>query len=324
MNKYLAEGKRVIGVEIEALQRLKDTLDESFIMAVSVISESTGRVVVTGVGKSGHIARKIAATMSSLGTTAFFLHPDDALHGDLGMVYKDDVMIVISNSGESEELIRLLPNVRIIGAKIIAITSNEESNLAKQCDILCKVPKVEEACVLKLAPTSSTTVSLVLGDALAVALSVKYGFDKSNYAVYHPAGALGKKLVTRVADIMHTGEEAPIVLSGENLKTAIIEISKKGHGAVIVVDKNSTMLGIITDGDLRRSMDTDVNIYECTVDEIMTRNPISILRDALAIDVLILLQNSKKKISILPVVDGNTEAIGIITVADILKAGIVC
>ena len=322
MNSYVNDAKKLIDDEIDALEQLKLIIGDGFIQTIEKISSISGRVVVTGVGKSGHIARKIAATMSSLGTPAFFIHPNDAMHGDLGMITKNDVVLAISNSGESDELLRIIPNIRLIGADIIAITNNPESNLAKHSDILCPIPKVEEAGSIHLAPTSSTTVTLVLGDALSVILSSKLQFKKENFAAYHPAGSLGKKLTTKVIDVMHAGEDNARVLSGTSIKGAIFEISSKRLGATIVVDEENHLLGLVTDGDIRRAMDNDINIYTTPVDAIMTINPTTIQMDVLAINALMLMQKGDRIISCLPVINENHGAVGMITASDILRLGI--
>ncbi|GIP55873.1 KpsF/GutQ family sugar-phosphate isomerase [Paenibacillus vini] len=322
-HSYISRAKNIIDIEIRALQKLRDEIDDGFSQVINTISNCHGKTVVTGVGKSGHIARKVAATMASLGTSSFFLHPGDALHGDLGMITNNDVVIIISNSGESEEVLRLLPNMKLIGAKIIAITNNRFSSLAKHSDIICKIPVVDEACILKMAPTSSTTVTLVLGDALAVILSEINNFGKNQYAIFHPAGALGRRLTTRVSDIMHSGSENSSIEIGSTLKDAIVEISKKGLGAVTIIDMDGKLKGILTDGDIRRCMDNDINIYSCPVEEVMTKTPITVLGGSLAIDALIIMQKGGKKASVLPVVDENNGSLGLITASDILKLGIV-
>ena len=225
MNDYIIEARRVISEEMEALSILRDEIGDGFVQTINTIKDANGKVVITGVGKSGHIARKMAATFSSLGTPSFFLHPDDAMHGDLGMITKDDVVIAISNSGESDELLRIVPNIKMIGATLIAITNNPNSHLAINSNVLCPIPKVTEACNIRLAPTSSTTVTLALGDAIGVVLSKLQCFEAKDFAKYHPAGALGKKLTTTVEDVMHQGEENPTILYGTTVKNALFEIT---------------------------------------------------------------------------------------------------
>ncbi|MDD2285813.1 MAG: KpsF/GutQ family sugar-phosphate isomerase [Paludibacter sp.] len=322
MDKYISNAIKVIDCEISALEQLKSIVGSGFIQTIEAISSSKGRVVITGVGKSGHIARKIAATMASLGTPSFFLHPDDAMHGDLGMITRDDIVLAISNSGESEELLRIIPNIKLIGALLISITNNEKSKLAIYSEIICPIPKVEEAGSIKMAPTSSTTVTLALGDALAVVLSEINKFKKDDFAIFHPAGAIGKRLTTTVADIMHSGDENATVLSGTTIKSALFCISSKYLGAAIIVDASNKILGLITDGDIRRCMDRNIDIHNTTVDTIMTHHPLTIQENSLAIDALMLMQSSTKRVSSLPVVDGDI-VVGMITISDILKLGIV-
>ena len=322
-NDILQRGKDVIISEKEALECLAEELSDSFTQTVDLILNRKGNVLITGVGKSGHIAAKIAATMSSLGTTAFFLHPDDALHGDLGRLSCNDVLIAISNSGESDELAKLLPNARLIGASIIGITSNANSKLANMSDVVCLVPKVKEACILGMAPTNSTTITLALGDAICVVLSEATKLTKQQYAVFHPSGSLGKGLTTTVSDVMRVGEANPTVLSGMTLKDAIVEIGKKELGAVSVVDTENNLLGIITDGDLRRGMQENIDIYNTIVDDIMTKSPITVEKDIKAIEVLRFMKDTGKKASVIPVLDGTTLC-GIVSITDIIRLGIVC
>jgi len=322
MEEILLCGKNVVQTEIEALERLKSGLNSNFLDVLDKIFECEGRIIITGVGKSGHIAGKIAATMSSLGKPAFCIHPDDALHGDLGMITPNDVVIMISNSGESDELVMALPNLKAIGAYLIAMTSNEHSRLARGVDLLCLLPKTNEACVLNMAPTSSTTTALVYGDALCVALSQKLQFTRSDFAKFHPAGALGKKLAMTVESLMHLVEEEKIsIFSGALLKEAVLQIGANRAGAVVVVDSCNVLCGIITNGDIRRVVEKDKDIYSLTVDEVMTKTPITIQKGTLAIDALILMKDKGINASVLPVLDGKT-VLGIVTIYDIMKAGI--
>lgn len=313
----------VISKEICALESLKEYIGESFSTAVDYLYACAGKIIVMGVGKSGHIAGKIAATMSSLGSTSFFLHPDDALHGDLGMISEADVVIAISYSGESDEILQLLPGIKLIGAKLIAITHNTESGLAKNADLVCLIPKVEEACVLGIAPTSSTTVTLAFGDALAVALSEIRHLTREKFAAFHPAGALGKGLTARIADIMRTDENIPVVPISANIKDAIVEIGKKEIGAVLVCDEERKLAGIVTDGDLRRAMEKGVNIYTENVCIVMTRSPIIVNRNMLAMEALSIMKKAGKRCSVLPVIGENRTIEGILSTSDILKLGIV-
>lgn len=322
MEDLLSFGKDVVQAEIEALCALKDSLNNQFSEAVNKLYECDGRIIITGVGKSGHIAGKIAATMSSLGKPAFCVHPDDALHGDLGMITSKDTVIMISNSGESDELLMTIPNLKAIGAHLIAMTSKETSHLAKQCDMVCLLPHTNEACALNMAPTSSTTVALVYGDALCVALSRKIGFSKSDFAWYHPAGALGKKLVMTVGSLMHTvNDEKLCISSHDSLKDAVLKIGANRTGAVAVIDDKRQILGIITNGDIRRVIEKNLSIYELTAKDIMTKSPITTNKDSLAIDALLLMKNTGINASVLPVLD-NSTVVGMITIYDIMKAGI--
>ncbi|MEH7380048.1 KpsF/GutQ family sugar-phosphate isomerase [Bacillus sp. JJ1533] len=316
----LSEAKSVFDTEVTAINLVKDALDERFIKIVELISNCKGKVIVTGMGKAGHVARKIAATLSSLGTSSFFIHPAEAQHGDLGMIAPDDIVIAISYSGESEEITKTLPNIKLIGAKLIGISGNSNSTLIRFSDYSFVFPKFIEACTMNLAPTSSTTVEMVLGDALAVCLSKIYGFQERNYALYHPAGSLGKKLLVRVKDIMHTGDRNAVVSEGTKLKDAIIEMSTKALGIINVVNQNSELIGIFTDGDLRRTLAREVNVYDLTVEDVMVKTSISINGDFLAVDALKLMKD--QNISALPIVQENKLA-GTIRVNDILGVGIV-
>lgn len=251
----LAEGKRVFDIEIEALEKTRDALDETFVKILDLVTECTGKVILTGMGKPGHIAKKLAATFASLGTPAFCLHPAEAMHGDLGMIAENDVVIAISYSGESDEIVKILPNIKMIGATLVAITGNEKSTLAQAADITQVLPKFDEACYLGLAPTSSTTAVLCYGDALAVVASGIYGFKNADFGKFHPAGSLGKKLILKVDDLMSKEEKNAVIEEKATLKDAIIELSKKGLGVVSIVDQDKKLLGVITDGDLRRQLE---------------------------------------------------------------------
>lgn len=316
----LAEGKQVFDIEIEALIKTRNTLDNTFVEILNLITNCKGKVIVTGMGKPGHIAAKLAATFSSLGTPSFHLHPAEAMHGDLGMISENDVVITISFSGESDEVIKILSNIKLIGASLIAITGNPHSTLAKAADIVQVLPKFSEACHLGLAPTSSTTAVLCYGDALAVAASVVYGFRDEDFGKLHPAGALGKKLILQVGDLMTAGDKNAKIHVNVPIKDAIVELSKKGLGAVSIVDDNDILLGIITDGDLRRQLEKGVDVYGMNVEDIMTSYPATINADMLAIDALKIMKT--KNISCLIVVDKNI-VIGTIRLQDIIGVGIV-
>ncbi len=321
MNDMLITAENVFDIEIEGLRQVKECLGETFSQIVDVVAKCEGKVVLCGMGKSGHIAKKISATLASLGTPSFFLHPAEAQHGDLGMVTEREVVILISHSGESEEIVRLLPSLRLIGATLIAITSNQKSTLAQECEIVQLMPPIKEACALNLAPTSSTTAVLVYGDALAVAVSQRHSFSESDFALFHPAGALGKKILIRVADIMAQGGEVPLVEEGCSISEAIVEMSRKTLGVVTIVNKDRRLVGLLTDGDLRRALEKRVDMYGDIIDTIMTKNPQSITADILAAQALRMLR--ERSINNYPVVDEQGRVVGVLTWQMIVKAGII-
>lgn len=321
MNDMLITAENVFDIEIEGLRQVKECLGETFSQIVDVVAKCEGKVVLCGMGKSGHIAKKISATLASLGTPSFFLHPAEAQHGDLGMVTEREVVILISHSGESEEIVRLLPSLRLIGATLIAITSNQKSTLAQECEIVQLMPPMKEACALNLAPTTSTTTVLVYGDALAVAVSQRHNFTESDFALFHPAGALGKKILIRVADIMAQGDEVPLVEEGCSISDAIVEMSRKTLGAVTIVNKDRRLVGLLTDGDLRRALEKKVDMYGDIIDTIMTKNPQSITADILAAQALRMLR--ERSINNYPVVDEQGCVVGVLTWQMIVKAGII-
>ena len=313
------EAKKVFDIEIKALNIVRDSVDNTFSAVIVEISNCKGKVVVTGMGKSGHVGRKMAATMASLGTPAFFLHPAEGLHGDLGMLSKDDIVIAISFSGSSEEVIRLIPSMKLIGNKIISITSKKESTLAQYSDYVILLPPFEEACNLGLAPTSSTTAVMCYGDAIAVVLSRVKKFTDKEFGKFHPAGTLGKSLLMKVKDVMHSGDKNPQIRINSSLKDAIIEVSQKGLGMVSVTDDKEELVGIITDGDLRRFLEKGADVYSLSIKDSMTCNPYKIEEDALAIEALKLM--NEKNITVLPVVRGNS-LVGGIRIQDIVHQGI--
>jgi len=319
MDKLL-EAYRVFDIEIEALQRTREALDSIFVNILDMITSCKGKVIITGMGKPGHIAAKLAATFASLGTPSFYLHPGEAMHGDLGMVSKCDIVIAISYSGESDEIVQILPNIKLIGAKIVAITGNKNSTLAKIADITQILPEFNEACYLGLAPTSSTTAVLCYGDALAVVASEIYGFKDVDFGKIHPAGSLGKKLILKVDDLMDQGSNNAVLHINCTLKEVIVELSKKGLGITSIVNDDNALLGVITDGDLRRQLESNSNVYELYVENVMTKSPIVIDSGKLAIDALQLMKSNN--ISCLPVVH-NKNAIGTIRLQKIINAGIV-
>lgn len=316
----LAEGKRVFDIEIKALEKTRDVLDDTFVQILNLITGCSGKVIITGMGKPGHIAAKLAATFSSLGTPSFHLHPAEAMHGDLGMVSKNDVVIAISFSGESDEIVKILPNIKMIGATLVGVTGNPNSTLAQVSDIVQVLPKFEEACYLGLAPTSSTTAALCYGDALAVVASGIYGFKDVDFGMFHPAGALGKKLILKVDDLMAKDEKNAIVNEDTTLKDAIVELSKKGLGLVSIVDYENKLLGVITDGDLRRQLEKGADIYSLHVKDVMTKTPISYSCGRLAIEALNVLKTNN--ISCMPILK-DCKVIGTIRLQDIVGVGIV-
>ena len=313
-------GRQVLKIEAEALLALALRLGEEFIQAVEALHSCKGRVVLTGMGKSGLIGRKIAATLASTGTPAFFLHPAEAFHGDLGMMVRGDILLAISYSGETEEVCRLLPTIKRMGLKLISMTGNKTSTLAKNSEIVLDIRVHQEACTLGLAPTASTTVSLALGDALAVALLNKKGFKAEDFAVLHPGGNLGKKL-TRIADLMHTGKELPVVTEETSMKETIYEISSKGFGVTGIVDSTNKVTGILTDGDLRRALARDDHILDKPVKLFMTKNPKTIEKDEIATTALQKME--RYAITSLLILKESGELEGLIHLHDLLRAGIV-
>lgn len=316
------EARRVIRVEAEALSVMAERIDASFAEAIDLILGSQGRVIVSGMGKSGLVGQKIASTMASTGTPAFFLHPAEGIHGDLGMIMRGDVVIAISNSGETEEILRILPSIKRLGAHLVAMSGNPTSNLARSSDVFLDVSVAEEACPLGLAPTASTTATLAMGDALAVALLVRRGFKAEDFAIFHPGGSLGKKLILRVEDLMHSGESIPLVQEETLMKEALFVITSKGLGVTGVCDTSGALKGVITDGDLRRSLERGFDILNQRASEIMKLAPLRIKRSELAAAALQVME--QRAITSLFVFedDQNLVPCGVIHLHDILKAGI--
>ncbi len=317
--EILEIGKKVIEEEREALKGTEEAIDENFIKAVRLIYNIKGKLVVTGMGKSGLVGQKIAATLASTGTPSFFLHPAEAIHGDLGMISKEDAVLAISNSGNTPEIVAIIPTIKRWGNPIIAITNNKESKLAKESDIHLFLNVKREACRLNLAPTSSTTATLALGDALAVALLEMRGFTSEDFGQFHAGGSLGKKLM-RVAELMHKGDELPIVHPDTPLKEAVLVMSEKGFGAALVVDTEGKLVGILTDGDIRRFIQSGGSIDKCLTQKPMTKNPKTITKDRLVVEALQIME--KYNITVLPVVEDG-RPIGIIHLHDILKSGVI-
>ncbi len=303
------------------MRNLADRLDEQFHHAMTVILDCKGRVVVTGMGKSGHIARKIAATLASTGTPAFFLHPGEASHGDLGMITHEDVVIALSNSGESAEITTILPQIKRRGAKLIGMSGNPASTLARESDAHLNAAVDKEACPHNLAPTASTTAALALGDALAVALLDARGFTPEDFARTHPGGSLGRRLLVHVRDVMHSGEKLPVVDEKASLKDALLEMTRKGLGMTAIVDFSGRLVGVFTDGDLRRTLERSVDVHAADIAELMTRKPKSIGPDQLAVEAVERMQ--ELKINGLLVVDADRKLVGALNMHDLLKAGVV-
>lgn len=322
MEKYdcLETGREVFNKEIEALEKTRDSLGTIFEQIVEIITGCTGKVIITGIGKPGHIAKKMAATFASLGTPAFYLHPAEAMHGDLGMISSQDIVIAISYSGESDEIIRIIPNIKLIGATLVGITGNGQSTLAQHANIVQVFPEFSEACHMGLAPTSSTTAELCYGDALAIAASDIYGFKKKDFGKYHPAGSLGKKLIYKACDLMASGDDNACIGKNAMLKDAIVELSKKGLGIVNVIDDEGRLIGVITDGDLRRLLEKGVDVYRLNVIDAMNKKPITITGDKMAVDALNIMK--EKNVSCLPIMKEDKN-IGTIRIQTIINAGII-
>ena len=324
MEAMLKHAQDVLRMEAEAILELVPRVDANFAAAISLILECPGRTVITGMGKSGIVGRKMAATFASTGTPSFYLHPAEGIHGDLGMVTADDVVIALSNSGETGEILNILPSLRRIGAKIIAMVGNANSTLAKNSDVVLDVGVEKEACPLGLAPTSSTTAALAYGDAIALALLQKRNFTASQFAVFHPGGSLGRKLLLTVGNIMHKGDENPLVSAETTVQEALFVITDKGLGAVSVVDESGKMLGVLTDGDIRRGLSKGVDFLQRSVADLMTIAPKYITADKLAAQALHLMEsNQPKPITVLPVVDEDMVVVGLLHMTDLVRQGVV-
>ncbi len=319
--RALESARRVLAIEAAAVAGLSDRLDERFAQAVELILGCQGRVVVSGIGKSGHIGTKIASTLASTGTPAFFVHPAEASHGDLGMITAQDVMIALSNSGASAELLAIVPLVKRRGARLIAVTGNPDSFLAREADVHLDAGVTEEACPLGLAPTASTTAALALGDALAVALLEARGFGAEDFARSHPGGALGRRLLTHVGDIMRTGEAVPAVAADATLAQALLEVSRKGMGMTAIVDAAGRVAGIFTDGDLRRTLEKPLDLRTTPVREVMSAGPRTIRPERLAVEAVKLMEDHR--ISQILVVDGERRLVGALNMHDLFRAKVI-
>lgn len=324
MQEMLEHAQDVLRMEAEAIMELVPRIDANFAAAVEMILQCPGRTVITGMGKSGIIGRKMAATLASTGTPSFYLHPAEGIHGDLGMVTAGDVVIALSNSGETGEVLNILPSLRRIGAKIIAMVGNDTSTLAKNADVVLNVGVTKEACPLGLAPTSSTTAALAYSDALALALLQRHHFTASQFAIFHPGGSLGRRLLLTVGDIMHSGEENPVVVGETTVQEALFVITDKGLGAVSVIDTAGSMLGVLTDGDIRRGLSKGVDFLQRPVTELMTKQPKTITKDKLAAEALHIMEsNHPKPITVLPVIDAANKVIGLLHMTDLVRQGVV-
>ncbi len=322
MNKedIIKKGKDVVRIETNAISDLINSIDDEFVKALQILYECKGRVVLTGMGKSGLIARKIVATLNSTGTASIYLHPTDALHGDLGMVRKEDTVIMVSKSGATEELANLIPMLKRLNVKLIAMAGNKDSRLQSECDVLLNVGVKEEACPFDLAPTSSSTAALVMGDALAVVLLQMREFTEEDFAVLHPGGSLGKRLSLSIKEIMHKGESVPVVKEDTSIKDVIFEISSKRLGTTTVVDNDGKLKGVVTDGDLRRLLEKTMDIKSLKAKDIMTSNP-KVMKDSyLASFALQTMENFK--ITTLIIVDDLNKPVGIIHLHDLVNLGI--
>lgn len=318
----IREAKNVFEIEIEELKKIEKKIDENLEKLVNEIYKlENKKVVVTGIGKSGHIGKKIAATLASTGTSAIFVNAAEALHGDLGMISEGDIVIAISNSGNSDEILSILNPIKKIGAKIVAFTGNEKSTLAKYSKIVIDIGVEKEACPIGQAPMSSTTATLVMGDALAVALMKLRNFTKNDFAKYHPGGSLGKRLLLKVSDLMHFGDELPVVLEDEHIENVLMTLTKKKMGAVLITKngkENSELMGIITEGDIRRALAHKEKFFNYKASDIMIKTPVYVNRDAMALEALELMEKRENQINVLPVVVENKKVVGIIRVHDLV------
>ncbi|MFD1215339.1 MULTISPECIES: KpsF/GutQ family sugar-phosphate isomerase [Microbulbifer] len=314
-------GRRTIRMETAAVAALEQRIDSDFHRACELILQCKGRVIVSGMGKSGHIGRKIAATLASTGTPSFFVHPGEASHGDLGMITRQDLVIAISNSGSSGEVLTLLPLLKRLGIPLVSMTGKADSPLAQSADVNLNIAVDTEACPLNLAPTSSTTVTLVMGDALAVALLEARGFTAEDFAFSHPGGALGRQLLLKVDDVMHKGDELPQVSPDTLLSTALLEMTSKGFGMTTIVDTAGQLLGVFTDGDLRRVIDQQIELGTATMDQVMSRHPKTVSAQTLAAQALRIMEDNK--ITALVVEDPENHPVGLLHMHDILRAGVI-
>ena len=317
----IKRAREVLDIEAQAITLLKKRLGKNFAKAVELILKTKGRVVVSGMGKTGIIAQKFSATLASTGTPSLFLHTAEAIHGDLGKVTGDDIVIILSNSGSTEEMKQLLPILKKIGSAIISLTGNPRSTLAKYSDVVLDVSVKKEACPLGLAPTASTTAALAMADALAICLLEKKGFKEKDFAFFHPGGALGRRLLLKVEDIMRTGSSNPIVKEDKKVSQVLFAITRSRAGSATVIDKKGKLKGIFTDGDLRRHLESDKDLTRRKISEVMTKNPTLVYKDMLAAEAMRILQS--KRIDEVPVVDKNKRPVGLLDIQDLLRAGLI-
>ena len=316
---YITVAKKVLEIESKALIKQIDQIDQAFVDACELCLECSGKLIVMGLGKSGHIADKIAATLSSTGTPSYFIHPSEAIHGDIGMIDEKDIVLIFSYSGETEEIISLIPYLKKKEIKIIAFTGYIDSKLSSESDIHIHVPVEEEACPMNLAPTASTSAALAMGDAIAVALLEKRGFTKEDFAKSHPGGSLGKQLLLSVEDIMHTGDEIPTVYEKDKLATGLIEMSEKALGMTTIINEKEELVGIFTDGDLRRTLESKIDIQNTLMEEVMKKDPYVIKKETLAYNAVLMIQ--ERKITSLVIIDGK-KVVGALNIHDLFRAGV--
>ena len=319
--EFIACAQRVLKIEQQAIEQLAQYLNADFEQACEIMFKCTGRIIVVGMGKSGHIGNKIAATLASTGSPAFFVHPGEASHGDLGMITKEDVVLLISNSGETNEILSIVPVIKRLGASMIAMTGNTTSSLAKLANVHICIKVEQEACPLGLAPTASTTATLVMGDALAVALLEARGFTADDFALSHPGGSLGRRLLLTVKDIMHAGDSLPVVNEHDIIRNALLEISAKGLGMTAIVNTQGELTGLFTDGDLRRILEQRIDIHTTEISTVMTKRCTTVYQDILAAEALNILE--QKRINGLLVIDNSNRPIGAFNMQDLLKAGVI-
>ncbi len=317
---FIEQGLRVLDIERQALFDIKQYVDDNFHQACQLMYDCSGRIIIIGMGKSGHIGHKIAATLASTGSPAFFVHPGEASHGDLGMITKNDVVMLISNSGETSEVLNIIPVLKRLGAKIISMTGNTQSTMATLANVHVCIKVEKEACSLGLAPTASTTATLAMGDAMAVALLEARGFTADDFALSHPGGSLGKRLLLTLKDVMHSGVNTPIITTSQTIKDALIEMTAKGLGMTAIVDDNLQLAGLFTDGDLRRILEQRVDIHTTSIDAVMTKSCTTATQDMLAAQALNIMEH--KRINGLIIINEHNQPIGALNMQDLLKAGV--